>query len=309
VSGPVTTEDTAPAGGAPVATAAAPSVELVEGRRTSVGGVPVTRLLPKRTRRTVGAWCFIDHMGPVDATAADPQIGPHPHIGLQTVTWILEGELLHRDSIGSEQLIRPGQLNLMSAGRGVVHAEESPGGRTGRVHGVQLWVAQPEATRHGAPAFQHLSSLTDVDLGDGVVATVLVGELHGAASPARADTPLVGADVVVAGSAALPLDVAFEHAVVVVEGSVTVDGASVGPGVLASIGPGRDELHVAGGGRILLLGGVPLEERLVMWWNFVARSPEEVDAARLDWVAGAERFGDVHSRLGRIEAPERRRGG
>jgi redox-sensitive bicupin YhaK (pirin superfamily) len=203
VSGPVTTEDTAPAGGAPVATAAAPSVELVEGRRTSVGGVPVTRLLPKRTRRTVGAWCFIDHMGPVDATAADPQIGPHPHIGLQTVTWILEGELLHRDSIGSEQLIRPGQLNLMSAGRGVVHAEESPGGRTGRVHGVQLWVAQPEATRHG----------------------------------------------------------------------------------------------------------VPLEERLVMWWNFVARSHEEVDAARLDWVAGAERFGDVHSRLGRIEAPERRRGG
>ena len=309
MSGPVTAEDTAPAGTAPAGATATPSPEVLEGRRTSVGGAPVTRLLPKRTRRTIGAWCFVDHMGPVDARVADPQIGPHPHIGLQTVTWVLEGELLHRDSIGSEQLIRPGQLNLMSAGRGVAHAEESPAGRTGRVHGVQLWVAQPEATRHGEPAFQHLASLPAVELGDGVVATVLVGELHGAASPGRADTPLLGADVVVDGSAVLPLDVAFEHAVVVVDGTVTVDGTPVVPGVLASLGPGRDDLHVAGSGRLLLLGGVPLEEQLLLWWNFVARTPEEVDEARRDWEAGDERFGVVDSRLGRIPAPERRRGG
>ena len=275
----------------------------------SVGGAPVTRLLPKRTHRTVGAWCFVDHMGPVDASVADPRIGPHPHIGLQTVTWVLEGELLHRDSIGSEQLVRPGQLNLMSAGRGVAHAEEHPAGPTGRVHGVQLWVAQPEATRHGPPAFQHLASLPRVEVGDGVVATVLVGALHGAASPARADTPLLGADIVVAGSAQAPLDMAFEHAVVVVEGTVRVDGTPVSPGVLALLRAGQDELHVAGDGRILLLGGAPLGEQLHLWWNFVARTPVEVDEARRDWDAGHERFGVVDSRLDRIPAPAPRLGG
>jgi redox-sensitive bicupin YhaK (pirin superfamily) len=197
----------------------------------------------------------------------------------------------------------------MSAGRGVAHAEEHPAGRTGRVHGVQLWVAQPEATRHGEPAFQHLASLPQVEVGDGVVATVLVGALEGAASAARVDTPLLGTDVVVAGSAVLPLDVAFEHAVVVVEGTVAVDGTPVSPGVLAALAVGRDELHVAGSGRILLLGGVPLGEQLLMWWNFVARTPDEVDEARRDWEAGHDRFGVVDSRLARIPAPARRLGG
>ena len=180
MSGPVTAQDAAPdpAAGRPHA----PEVEVLPSRETTVGGVPVRRALPKRQRRTVGAWCFADHFGPVAAGggAQDMQIGPHPHSGLHTVTWLVEGELVHRDSLGSEQPIRPGQLNLMTAGHGVAHAEESPPALAGRQHGIQLWVAQPEATRHGPAAFEHHAELPRLDLG-GAVATVLVGGLDGLA--------------------------------------------------------------------------------------------------------------------------------
>ena len=149
MSGPLTTEDAAPSAALTTA-AAGPVVELAAGRMAQVGSMTVQRLLPQRPRRTVGAWCFADHMGPIAVRSPGAVgIGPHPHIGLQTVTWLLEGELLHLDSLGSEQLIRPGQLNLMTAGHGVAHAEEDPG-RANRLHGIQLWVAQPEATRDGA---------------------------------------------------------------------------------------------------------------------------------------------------------------
>jgi len=288
-------------------------VEVAEGRRTEVGGIPVQRALPQRQRRTVGAWCFADHFGPVaikrnGSGEASMLVGPHPHIGLHTVTWVLEGEVLHHDSLGSEQLIKPGQLNLMSAGRGVAHAEETPPGSTGALHGLQLWVAQPEATRNGPAAFEHHSSLPEAEVG-GAVATVLVGEVAGARSPARADTPLVGADLTVAGPATLPLDPAFEHALLVVDGPLFLDGSVVAPGGLAYLAPGRAELALDGGpgghgpGRALLLGGVPFGEPVVMWWNFVARTREEMVEARSAWEAGSDRFGPVESELGRIPAP------
>ena len=124
--------------------------ELIKGMEADVGGITVRRLLPRATRRTVGAWCFVDHAGPIDAADATMQVGPHPHTGLHTVTWMLEGEVVHRDSLGSEQLLRPGQVNLMTAGHGVAHAEQVPGGGHRPPAAVQLWVAQPEETRHGA---------------------------------------------------------------------------------------------------------------------------------------------------------------
>src|SRR6187397_302254 len=168
MSGPLAQPDLSPDAEAPVGP---PCVEVTDSRHASIGALEVSRALPHRARRTVGAWCFLDHMLP---TTADVGIGPHPHIGLHTVTWLLEGELLHRDGLGSEQAIRPGQLNLMTAGRGIAHAEEATS--TGRRHhGVQLWVAQPEATRHGEPAFEHHAELPRVDLG-AATATVLVGE-------------------------------------------------------------------------------------------------------------------------------------
>ena len=280
-------------------------VEVLEDRTAQVGGLAVRRALPKRARRTVGPWCFLDHFGPASLDETSMEIGPHPHTGLATVTWVVEGEVLHRDSLGSEQLVRPGQLNLMSAGRGVAHAEESPSGARGSLHGAQLWVAQPEGTRTGDPAFEHHAELPRADLGDGVVATVLVGELAGVRSPARADHPAVGADVAVGGSVAVPLDPAFEHALVVLAGVVQVDGRDVVPGWLADLGLGRAEVGLAGapGCRVLLVGGAPFEFAPVMWWNFVGRTREEVAAARAEWMAGDERFGPVASLLARLPAP------
>src|SRR5215210_1716331 len=151
MSGPVSVADAAPAPA--VDRPEACELEIIEGRDAQVGAFGVNRVLPRRRRRSVGAWCFVDHMGPGDVTAdRGLDIGPHPHIGLQTVTWLLRGEVLHRDSLGSEQVIRPGQLNLMTAGHGVSHSEETAGTYAGALHGVQLWVAQPSATRDGPPA-------------------------------------------------------------------------------------------------------------------------------------------------------------
>ena len=212
---------------------------------------------------------------------------------------------VHRDSLGSEQVVRPGQLNLMTAGGGVAHAEESLEYR-GPVAGVQLWVAQPEGTRHGDAGFEHHADLPQVEL-DRAVATVLVGQLAGVESKARADTPLLGLDLALRpGRAVLPLQREHEHALVVLEGAVRVDGDRVvEPGALAYLGTGRDDLALecTADARALLLGGQPFGEPVLMWWNFVARSREEVDRAHAAWQAGDERFGPVSSELSRIPAP------
>lgn len=280
-------------------------VDVTPSRNTEVGTLKVRRALPSFERRTVGAWCFIDHFGPIGADRADAmQIGPHPHIGLQTVTWLLEGEVLHTDSIGSEQLIRPGQLNLMTAGRGIAHAESARPGGSGS-HGTQLWIAQPESTRNGSPRFQHLAELPQVDL-NGAIATVLVGELDGIRSPARVATPLVGADVQLpTGTTIVPLHDPWEHAFIVVEGTVEVAGETVQPGSLAYLGTGHDQVAIgaAEDSRILLVGGEPFPEKVLMWWNFVARTRDEIDLARADWQWGGARFPEVHTELGRIGAP------
>ncbi|MCW2666678.1 MAG: putative MarR-family transcriptional regulator [Frankiales bacterium] len=303
MSGPVRADDAPPAPPEPVAQA--PVLEVTESRTADVAGLTVRRALPRARRRTVGAWCFVDHLGPA---ALDErlgvQVGPHPHIGLHTVTWLLEGEQRHRDSLGSDQVIRPGQLNLMTAGAGVVHAEESLD-YWGPLHGVQLWVAQPESTRHGEAAFEHHADLPQVEL-DAAVATVLVGSLDGVRSAARADTPLVGLDLDArAGTSVLPLEPSYEHALVVLSGAVSVDGSVVRPGALAYLGEGRDELAVTAAepARVLLVGGEPFQSPVLMAWNFVARTREELDAAYADWAGGEERFGAVDTALPRLAAP------
>jgi redox-sensitive bicupin YhaK (pirin superfamily) len=273
------------------------SVELADSRVAEVGGLTVRRALPQRRRRTVGAWCFADHMGP--AEVAGPLIGPHPHTGLHTVTWLVEGELLHKDSLGTEQVVKPGQVNLMTAGNGVAHAEEESGPGSRRLHGVQLWVAQPEETRWGAAAFEHHASLPQAEVPGGV-ATVLAGALLDAVSPARTDTPLLGADLLLDGLSTWPLRPDFEYALLVLDGAVSVDGEVVRPGALAYLGEGRDELALDGEGRALLLGGTPFAEPVVMWWNFVARSHDEIDAAQRSWMRHDDRFGPVRSDLPRI---------
>ena len=276
-------------------------IERFDARKGDVGGSEVRRVLPRRTRRTVGAWCFADHFGPFEGTLA---IGPHPHTCLQTVTWLLDGELLHRDSTGAEQVVRPGQLNLMTAGRGVTHSEERTSETAITSHGVQLWVAQPDETRNGDPAFEHHADLPEVDL-EGAVASVLVGELAGARSPARADTHHFGAQVDLKGPASIELDAADEHAVFPLDGPIFIGDERLEVGQAAYLGPGRSELRIGGGSgtRLMLLGGTPWEDRITMWWNFVGRSRDEMDADFADWQDHHERFGTVASPLGRIDAP------
>ena len=277
-------------------------IEIIESATATVGDVGVRRALPRRQRRMVGAWCFADHMGPMQATPDHGlDVGPHPHCGLQTVTWLVAGEVLHRDSLGTEQRIAPGQLNLMTAGRGVSHAEEATGSYAGPVEGIQLWVAQPAATRDGDPAFEHHESLPVLDLADGR-ATVLVGSLAGVESPARIDSPMVGAELVLAGPTPVVLDPTYEHGLVVLHGAVFVDGELLTPGHLGYLEPGRDHLHLApeGEARVMLLGGVPFPEAITMWWNYVVRSRAEATAAHRSWLADDARFGTVASDLDRV---------
>lgn len=280
-------------------------IEVTESRQAIVGTTPVRRALPLRGRRTVGAWCFADHIGPVDVSRHnDVGIAPHPHMGLHTVTWLLEGELVHRDSLGSEQVIRPGQLNLMTAGHGIAHSEESTRDDDWTMHGIQLWVAQPDSTRHGPSAFEHHADLPIVEL-DRARGTVLVGEFGATRSTARSDTPLVGVDLDLDGAVDIPLEQRFEYGIVVLDGAIDVAGTTVKPGQFAYLGTGRDELGLVATdrSRLVLLGGTPFGERVLMFWNFVARSRDEVDAAYASWRVDDGRFGTVASSLPRIPSP------
>ncbi|TMR07872.1 pirin family protein [Nonomuraea turkmeniaca] len=258
--------------------------EVLEGRDVPLGGpraMSVSRTLPGAHRRMIGAWCFLDAYGPEQSAMRVP---PHPHTGLQTVTWLVEGDVLHRDSLGTLQRVRPGQLNLMTAGRGISHSEESP---ETVLHGVQLWVALPGEHRHVAPAFEHHPALPVLE-GSGYAATVVMGSLGGVSSPASAYTPLVGAEIAVDGQGEVPLDPAFEHGLLLLDGEVA--GLERGP--LVYLPPGRSGVRVSGRGRVLLIGGEPFGEEIVMWWNFVGRSHDEIAAYRKEWMEG-EGFGAV----------------
>ncbi|HEX4818356.1 MAG TPA: pirin family protein [Nonomuraea sp.] len=260
------------------------AAELLEGREVPLGGpraMAVSRTLPGARRRMIGAWCFLDAYGPEHTAMRVP---PHPHTGLQTVTWLVAGEVLHLDSVGSRRLVRPGQLNLMTAGRGISHSEESP---ETVLHGVQLWVALPEPHRHVAPAFEHHPALPVLE-GPGYAATVLIGSLGGVLSPATAYSPLTGAEISVAGGGEVPLDPAYEHGLLLLDGEV----AGLGRGPLAYLPPGRSRLRLSGRGRVLLIGGEPFGEEIVMWWNFVGRSHDEIAAFRKEWAEGSA-FGTV----------------
>lgn len=272
-------------------------LERIALRKAEVGdGLFARRALPYRDRRMVGAWCFLDHLGPV-AFEADHglRVGPHPHIGLQTFTWMIEGEVEHRDSLGNQQVIRPGQVNLMSAGRGISHAEDSVPGQSGRIHAVQLWIALDEAHRHAEPAFQHYPVLPLIER-HGFRITLLVGEGFGQASPVAVHSPMVGMDIAAtaAGRVTIPLNPDFEHAVLPLVDEIEIDGERFDPEAMAYLSPGADQVVLNGGAgsRSVLVGGAPFAEDILLWWNFVARTTEEIRVATDDWNAGRG-FGTV----------------
>jgi hypothetical protein len=282
--------------------------QAIAGRRADLGGgLSVARVLPSATLRTVGAWCFLDHAGPARfASGGGMRVGPHPHIGLQTFTWMIEGEVLHHDSLGNRQIIAPGEVNLMTAGRGIAHSEESVGDQ-GTVHAAQVWIALPDTQRHCEPAFVHHASLPVARV-DGFRATVLAGSAFGVSSPVNLFSELIGIDFVAdaAGRTRVDLRPDCEHALVCLSGTARVDGQAIDPGVLHYASPGRDRVELAcdAAAQLLLIGGTPFDEALLIWWNFVARTQAEIEQAAADWNAG-RRFGEVPGTpLARVPAPE-----
>ena len=268
-------------------------MEVLTPRPVPLGGqraMTVRRTLPQRARTLIGAWCFVDHYGPDRIGGRDGGggmvVAPHPHVGLQTVSWLFTGEVEHRDSAGHRARVRPGELNLMTAGRGISHSEYSTDATT-TLHGAQLWLALPDAHRQVDPAFEHHAP-PEVT-GRGWSARVFLGSLLGSRSPVTTYSPLLGAELTLAAGTTLrpAVEDAFEHGVLVDRGALTVDGEPLAAHELGFLPPGRDvvELRAEQDTRLLLLGGPPFGERILMWWNFVARDHDEVVAHRARWEA------------------------
>jgi quercetin 2,3-dioxygenase len=306
----VSNTDAAPA---EVACAASAFTGVLHSREVPLGGpraIRVRRTLPQRDRSLIGAWCFADHYGPHDVRGGvGMDVPPHPHTGLQTVSWLFEGEVEHRDSAGTHALVHPGELNLMTAGAGICHSEVSTAATT-VLHGVQLWVALPDAHRDTGRDFAHYAPEPVAVPGAGL--RVFLGELAGSRSPVHTFTPLLGAQIDLDPGARVDLDIdpAFEHGVLLDRGRLESGGTGLEVADLAFQGTGCRVLSLRNPGngpaRAVLLGGVPFGEQLVMWWNFVGRSHDDIVAYRQMWQNHDPRFGAVdgyHGAVTRLPAP------
>ncbi len=273
---------------------------------TTRTGIDIRRTLPHRYLRTIGAWCFVDHYGPTSQIDA-MSVAAHPHVGLQTASWLFKGEIEHRDSLGKIQVIHPSQLNLMTAGFGIAHSELSLDS-INEMHGVQLWIVLPESERNRKPSFDHYQDLPTFSEG-GLTAKLFVGDFMGHHSPAKVFTELVGIEIdIAAGSnVSIPLNQKFEYGLLLVLGDVVVNQTEIPLTNLHYMPIGADSLSVTStaGAKFILLGGEPFPEKIVMWWNFIARSHEEIVQMRADWNNERDRFPAFEDRIhGRIPAPE-----
>ncbi len=295
---------------------ACPFDGVLHAREVPLGGpraIRVRRTLPQRERSLIGAWCFIDHYGPHDqGRGPGMDVPPHPHTGLQTVSWLFSGLIEHRDSAGVHSMVRPGELNLMTAGAGICHSEVSvtSGPSDAVLHGAQLWVALPHSARDTGRDFAHYAP--PVRTIGGVSVRVFLGELDGQRSPVHTFTPLLGAqlDLDAGTEMTLPVDHTFEHGVLVDHGDVEACGSRLAVADLGYQSPGHDQLQIVnrgpGSARLLLLGGTPFTEELVMWWNFVGRTHDDIVTYREQWQQHHERFGAVdgyRGPLSRLPAP------
>jgi len=283
-----------------------PVLQKIQTREAQIGEhLTIRRALPNAQRRMIGAWCFFDHFGPLNLKTDDLNIAPHPHMGLQTFTWTLHGEILHRDSLGSKQIIKPGQVNLMTSGQGISHSEESLPDSV--LHGVQLWIALPGSLRHMDPEFAHYPTVPE-RLHQGLQLQIIAGEFWGERAPAKVHSPLVGVALNAQENTevVLPLNPSFEYGILPLVGECTLEDHTVDLSSLLYLGCGRKQvsLRMRQGAQALLIGGEPFKEEIVMWWNFVARSEAELLDAVRDWEEG-DRFGHVQGYSGdRLHAPE-----
>ncbi len=283
------------------------SIVRIEARSVDLGeGMLVRRTLPTRQQRMVGAWCFLDHAGPISfAPGKGMHVGAHPHIGLQTFTWLIEGEVVHRDSLGNEQLIRPGQVNLMTAGRGIVHTEDSLADGQ-RLHAAQLWIALPPEEQDCAPDFAHYADLPQWRAG-GACLTLLAGIYGERTAPTRLYSPLFGLDIKCDAATELDLqqDPEFEYGLLSLEGEVAIGKEIFRTDEFAYLGRGQDRLRLklASGSKVLLLGGRPFDQPVLMWWNFVGYTKAAIAEAQRQWESGDPRFGPVGGTAPRLVAP------
>ncbi len=266
---------------------------VIVPRNSDVGGLEVRRALPFRTKRLVGPFIFWDQMGPGEfITGQGMDVLPHPHIGLSTVTYLLEGSTVHRDSLGTNQTIAPGAINLMSAGAGVAHSErtgEAERAAPSRMLGIQSWVAQPQALEHSEPSFQHYAkeAIPTVE-SDGVSITVLMGSFQGVTSPVRCDWETVYADITLpaGGRLHIPAEVE-ERALYTVSGEIEIGGVAYESQRMLVLCPKRGvTIHATTDTRVLLLGGAVMDGPRHIWWNFVASSKERIEEAKARWKAG-----------------------
>jgi len=285
---------------------------VVHGRVRDLGGFAVRRVLPSPDLRTVGPFVFFDHIGPTRfAPGAGLDVRPHPHIGLATVTYLFEGEFVHRDSLGNAQLIRPGDVNWMVAGRGIAHSERTPPeGRSAPggapIHGLQTWVGLPVEREEIEPSFEHhpAASLPQI-VGNGAVLRVVAGTAYGRRSPVSVYSPTlyVAAELEAGAELRLP-DEHAERAVYVAEGEIEVDGERHAPGAMRIFETGvAAVLRATQPARLMLLGGVPLGGPRHLWWNFVSSREERIEQAKVDW--RERRFAEVPGDDERIPLPDR----
>lgn len=267
-------------------------LQIIAPQTHDLGGFTVGRLLPRAALRSVGPFVFFDHIGPATLAADRPiAVRPHPHIGLATVTYLWEGSMMHRDSVGSVQEIQPGDVNWMTAGRGIVHSERTPERLLGTAqpfHGLQTWVALPRAHEEDEPSFAHHPKATlPVVQRPGATLTIVAGHAFGARSPVAVlvDTLYVSIDLQAGSSLTIPAE-HVERALFPVRGELTLDGATLPLGSLALLGPGEPVLTAGSDARVMLVGGAPLDGPRHIFWNFVHSSRERIEQAKEDWRAG-----------------------
>lgn len=292
------------------------SVDKFLAKIKDVGGIPVARLLPQNKHRTVGAWCFLDHAGPATFSQENKgmQVGLHPHTNLQTFTWMLEGEVWHQDSLGNRQLIRPKQVNLMTAGtgnqRGISHTEQTPAG-VKNLHAVQLWIALP-MNQEIEPNFEHYPQLPEWS-DQGIDYILTTGSYQGRQAPTSQFSPLVGVDMRFQQAQAFEIECQdkFEYAILVINGTIKINGERYAKdeiAILSDCAAAQEELTLWAeqGTHIMLLGGEPLPHPTVIWWNFVADKVEDLEQAVNDWNNQHPRFGTIDlqgTELSRLTAP------
>jgi redox-sensitive bicupin YhaK (pirin superfamily) len=282
--------------------AAADAIDtIIVPRLRDIGAFMVKRSLPAAQRQMVGPFIFLDHFGPAEMISSEKfDVRPHPHIGLATVTYLYDGAIVHRDSIGSEQPIRPGDVNWMTAGRGIAHSERGPEalrGKLVRSYGFQMWVALPKDREEAPPSFfHHGKDALPVIEGDGASVRLAVGSLYGERAPTATFSEMFFADVTLRAGAALPLDATHEErAAYLAEGTIEVGGDVFEPGRLIVFKPGEGmAIRAVTAARLILLGGEPMDGRRHIWWNFVSSSKERIEAAKADWKNGRfdKVFGD-----------------